>query len=131
MADYILIIDDDDDMRDLLSQAAQTLGLPIRLARGGKEALGLIRQGTPALILLDLCMPDVTGWDFLEIIRNDPRQVEMPIIAVTSMPVSRRLAASLRLPMRHILPKHVAISRLPELFADLVGAPTHHNRHFK
>lgn len=120
MSGYILIIDDDDDMRELMALVAQGLGLPIRLAGDGSEALAHIKRQAPALILLDLCMPNVTGWDMLDRIRDDPAIDAVPTIVMTTLPVSERLATSLRLPTSHIVQKHKPIADLRKLIRDIV-----------
>jgi CheY-like chemotaxis protein len=118
--EYILIIDDDDDMRELMAQAAQVLGMPIRLASDGGEALVHVKRQAPTLILLDLCMPNVTGWDMLDRIREDPSIDAVPTIVMTTLPVSERLATSLRLPTSHIVQKHRPIADLRKLISDIV-----------
>ena len=120
MAAYVLVIDDDDDMRELMSHAAGVLGLPVLRARDGREALAHIQRRAPALILLDLCMPDMTGWAMLDQIRDNPDIEAVPVLVLTTMPTSRRLAASLRLPVRYVLQKHQPIANLQKLIRDLV-----------
>ena len=61
-ADYVLVIDDDDDMLTLITDALLTLDIESRCARDGHKGLDLIRQQRPSLVILDLVMPLITGW---------------------------------------------------------------------
>ena len=129
MTDYVLVIDDDDDIRELLRNILHGLGLSVRMARSGQEALMHIRRHQPALILTDLCMPDITGWDILDVIRKDSRLGSVPTIVVTTLPITQQLASSLRLPMAHILQKHRSIIEIRTRVREIYMKSMHRKRH--
>ncbi len=58
----VLIVDDDDDVRKLISTALAPYGLVVHVAADGEQALGCLRENTYAVILLDLLMPKVDGF---------------------------------------------------------------------
>lgn len=71
----VLIVDDDEGVRTVLSRFLERRGLDVATASGGTEALGLIRERAPSLMLLDLRMADMNGLQVLEAIRNESLRV--------------------------------------------------------
>jgi CheY-like chemotaxis protein len=78
----IVIVDDDDDIRALLLRTLPGDGFEILEARDGREALSLIEQEAPDLLLLDWNMPNATGGDVLEELAR--REVSVPVIVLTA-----------------------------------------------
>ena len=83
----ILVADDDRDFRDALERALQKAGFQVFLADGGREAIALMRDSNtrPDLILLDLFMPAVDGWDVIQCVARDPALQSIPIVVMTSL----------------------------------------------
>jgi signal transduction histidine kinase/CheY-like chemotaxis protein len=79
----ILIVDDDDSIRSLLRQEFGEAGYLVEEATNGKEALKLIRNHRPDLILLDVMMPEMNGFDVAAILKNDPQTMDIPIIILS------------------------------------------------
>ena len=81
----IAIIEDDADARRLLRRVLQARGdYQIFEAEGGRQGIDLVRQVQPDLVLLDLMMPDVDGFEVLETIRADDELSETRIIVITA-----------------------------------------------
>jgi PAS domain S-box-containing protein len=80
----ILVVDDDPDTGALISDYVTERGATVRTAANGEQALELLRQFTPEVIILDLNMPVMDGMRFLETIRQDPRLLAAPVIVVTA-----------------------------------------------
>ena len=82
----LLIVDDDDDVRILISDLLRTAGYAVLAARDGAEALSHLHGAPrlPAAILTDLSMPGVDGWQLIENVRRDPRLLAIPIIVISS-----------------------------------------------
>ena len=78
----ILIVDDDQDLRYLFRRLLTAEGFLVREAGDGQEALDLIKEKLPSVILLDLDMPVLDGPDTMAILRE--RHPEIPVIVVTS-----------------------------------------------
>jgi signal transduction histidine kinase/DNA-binding response OmpR family regulator len=79
----ILIVDDDDSIRSLLRQEFSEAGYLVEEATNGKEALTIIRNHRPDLIVLDVMMPEMNGFDVAAILKNDPQTMDIPIIVLS------------------------------------------------
>jgi CheY-like chemotaxis protein len=81
----ILLVEDDQDVREAIQQALEFEGYQVRTARHGDEALQALRTGTrPALILLDLMMPVMDGWEFLKRRAEQPELTGTPVIVFSA-----------------------------------------------
>lgn len=79
----ILIVEDEREIREVLQQALEFEGYTTLAASNGAEAMDALDKETPALILLDLMMPVMDGWEFLE--RRKPRDAAIPVIVVSAV----------------------------------------------
>ena len=79
----VLIVDDIPENIQNLGEMIKDLDLNVKIAEGGKEAIDLIDTFTPDIILLDLMMPRVNGWDVIEHVREKYSKNEMVIIVVS------------------------------------------------
>jgi CheY-like chemotaxis protein len=129
----ILLVDDDEKSRYLLRQRLAGTRYSIIEASGGVEGAERARFERPALVVLDLMMPDKTGFEVLEDLRSDPATAHIPVVIHTSLALTE--ADVSRLAGRHgaILPKGLPGSREaleyimrvlgePHLFADELRA---------
>lgn len=80
----ILVIEDNEDNRELMMYILKAFGHTVFAACDGEEGLGVARRELPDLILSDLQMPKMDGYEVLRAIRKDPRLAARPLIAVTS-----------------------------------------------
>ncbi|MCP4426246.1 MAG: response regulator transcription factor [Chloroflexi bacterium] len=80
----ILVVDDDPQIVRLLGQYLQEAGYRVLTAVNGEEALRLLYAEKPAMLILDLGLPDRDGWDVTRIIRGDSRVATIPIIMLTA-----------------------------------------------
>jgi CheY-like chemotaxis protein len=80
----VLIVEDDDDSREMLELLLASYEYDTMSARNGAEALDVMRQRRPCLVLLDLQMPVMTGWEFRERQLQDPQLADIPVICVTA-----------------------------------------------
>jgi len=79
-----LVVEDDEDTRSLIVAWLQTEGWQVNIARNGLEGVDAYMQHTPGLIILDLMMPEMDGFEFLETVRQRPQAVEPAVIVVTA-----------------------------------------------
>ena len=84
MGTTILIADDHDDNRELLRILLSGAGYNVREARDGYECLALARDNPPDLIVIDLSMPVLDGWEVFRELKTDQRTRAIPCIAVTA-----------------------------------------------
>jgi signal transduction histidine kinase/CheY-like chemotaxis protein len=81
----VLVVDDEAGNRDWLARTLEPAGFTVLPAAGGREAIDLAKSQRPDLVLLDLMMPEVTGFDVVEALRADPSTRETPIMVLTAM----------------------------------------------
>jgi CheY-like chemotaxis protein len=79
----ILVVDDDDGIRSLLKQELGEAGYSIQEAANGKDAVAKVRAQRPDLIVLDVMMPEMNGFDVAAVLKNDPQTMDIPIIILS------------------------------------------------
>lgn len=84
-AEKILLVDDEDSNLRLLTQWLIPLGYDIELASNGEEAVQKVRDSRPDLIILDIMMPVMDGYEACRILKEDPKTKIIPIIIVTAL----------------------------------------------
>lgn len=80
----ILLVEDDEMNCDMLSRRLQRKGYEVLIARDGEEALAKARSEAPDLILMDLSLPVLDGWEATRQIRAVPEMQAIPVIALTA-----------------------------------------------
>jgi DNA-binding response OmpR family regulator len=86
MVKRILIVEDDSDMADLLRLTLTRAGHETSVAVTGAEALRQARRSPPDLVLLDLILPEVNGFNVCETLRREPATASVPIVVITALP---------------------------------------------
>lgn len=86
MADnpYILYVEDERPVLELVRQALKMAGHNITGVTSGRQAVEVMRQSVPRLVLLDLMMPDFNGWDVYREMKGDDQLSHVPVIVVTA-----------------------------------------------
>jgi two-component system, chemotaxis family, chemotaxis protein CheY len=92
----VLVVDDDDVIRDAVAEALELEGYSVGRARDGEEALGYLRSNAPHAIVLDLMMPGMDGWTFVERCREEALCAGIPIVVVSASHNLRTAARELR-----------------------------------
>lgn len=87
---YILVVDDDPSVGIVFQMALRPLGIEIKVALDGCEALAAIEARTPAVILLDLMMPCLDGYEVMDKLKSDPITAQIPIIIFSAVVGSLR-----------------------------------------
>lgn len=80
----VLVADDDEMSRNMLREMLESMGLTVLEAQNGAAAHLIAKEALPALIFMDIRMPDMDGYRTAELIRANPKTAEIPIIAVTA-----------------------------------------------
>jgi CheY-like chemotaxis protein len=80
----VLVIEDDPDAREMFRRAAADHGWTVAEAENGRVGLERLQEGVPGVILLDLMMPEMDGFAFIEEMRRRPECRHVPVIVVTS-----------------------------------------------
>ena len=115
----VLLVEDHPDVRDMMSLALELAGHRVITAANGKEALELLRQERPCVILLDLMMPVMDGWQFRAELQQSRAAREVPLIVVSAVTEVVK-----RIPGAAHLAKPVDIDRMLELVDRYCRAET-------
>jgi DNA-binding response OmpR family regulator len=81
----ILLVEDDDALANVYVTRLQAEGLEVRRVANGEDALASALAFNPSLVLLDVMMPKVSGFDVLDILRNTPETANLKIIMLTAL----------------------------------------------
>lgn len=81
----ILIVEDEESLRDVYQEEFELEGFIVETARDGQEGLEKMASFVPELVLLDLMMPKVSGFDVLKRVKDKPEFKDMPIIVLTNI----------------------------------------------
>jgi CheY-like chemotaxis protein len=114
----VLVIDDDLPIRGMLAAALRQHGFQVLLAGDGAEGQRALTIHNPDVILLDLAMPGVNGWDFLQRLQETGRLGNVPIIVVSAH-VTVQPEALLQMGVAAILPKPFHLPDLIDLIEHL------------
>lgn len=80
----VLVVEDEEDIRELVRFNLEQEGFRVIAVEGGEQALAAVRQQRPALVILDLMLPDMTGLDVCRRIRSDATLAGLPIVMLTA-----------------------------------------------
>jgi len=80
----IVYIEDDPEMIDLVELILNRHGFDVQGANGGRQGLDFVHQQLPDLILLDLMMPDLDGWDVYQQLKSEDETKDVPVIVITA-----------------------------------------------
>jgi two-component system, cell cycle response regulator DivK len=83
-----LVVDDVEDMRQMYQAYFGFMGLRVITAEDGQSGIRAVRDHRPDVIVMDLAMPGMTGWEAIECIRRDPQTRGIPIIALSGQGAS-------------------------------------------
>ena len=93
----ILLVDDEADVRKTVGRRLQQQGFEVLTAEGGEEGLRIAEEQQPALILLDIMMPKMTGRDVCQRLKANPKTQRIPVIFLTALGYADNIKAGLDL----------------------------------
>jgi len=114
----ILLVDDNTIVRDMLVDLVGSLGYHVDAAAGGEEALDLFDRGRYGLVLTDLVMPGMSGWQVLAALRQ--RDPHVPVVIVTGSPIVGDPRAAQ--PGVAVLKKPVDVTALDSMIKQMLRA---------
>ena len=121
MSRKIMVVEDDQPILELMDLMIRKLGYEPVLIANGLEALELIKKEPPALILLDIMMVPINGWEFLDKLRGEYGKHEIPVILFTAAPLIDEKMAQLKDPFLSVLTKPVSFTELKAGIAHYLG----------
>jgi CheY-like chemotaxis protein len=107
----VLVVDDDADTRDLLRRALEHEGITVREAANGHDALARVTERRPGLVLLDLMMPVMDGFECLRQLREAETDDHVPVIVLTAKVLTDEESRELEAATIEVLSKHAADER--------------------
>lgn len=116
----ILVVDDQEDNRIIYSTLLQHAGYDVLEAGDGAEGVRLAREHQPDLILMDLAMPVLTGWEAMGRLEHDPATSAIPVIALTAQCGREAGSAAREAGFRLLLSKPCERERLLEEVGALI-----------
>jgi CheY-like chemotaxis protein len=121
----VLVVDDSKEVREVVRRAMEREGWTVREAANGKQALAQLERQQPSLVLLDLMMPVMDGFEFVERVRADSGLRDVPIVVVTAKDLSDEDRARLNGDVAGLVQKQgVDREALLEQIRDQVAAHT-------
>ncbi len=97
MSKAVMVVDDSDSIRKFLAYALRAQGFLVVAARDGMDALEKLSHSRVDLIITDLNMPNMDGFEFLKALREDREYFEVPVIILSSLSGDREIETGLRL----------------------------------
>jgi signal transduction histidine kinase/CheY-like chemotaxis protein len=113
----LLLVEDDASTREMMSSMLQREGWSVATAEDGEIALRKMEENRPAVILLDLMMPNMDGFGFIEVLRQHPEWESIPVVVMTAKDLTAEDRARLSGSVEKILLKHAY--RREELMAKI------------
>ena len=108
----IVIIDDEPEVAKMLAEMVQLLGFQAVISFGGNRSVNIVADTKPVLILLDLMMPSLSGFDILRSINQDPCLAPIPVIIVSARALSTDIKTGLEAGASAYLTKPIAFLEL-------------------
>ena len=116
----VLVVDDSIDAADMLSTWLRLHGYEVAVAHQGTEALALMPAFSPAVALLDLGMPDMSGYELAERVRATPDLRQVTLVAISGWGGEEYETRSRAAGFHHHLTKPVNLTALNQLLAELL-----------
>jgi len=118
----ILLVEDNEMNRDMLSRRLIRRGYEVLLAVDGEQGVAMAQSERPALVLMDVSLPVVDGWEATRRLKADPRTRSIPIIALTAHAMTGDRDKALAAGCDDFETKPVELSRLLDKIQALLGA---------
>jgi chemosensory pili system protein ChpA (sensor histidine kinase/response regulator) len=119
---FVLVVDDSITVRRVTQRLLERNGMRVLTAKDGVDAMALLQEHVPDVILLDIEMPRMDGYEVAAHVRNDPRLVDVPIIMITSRVGEKHRARAIELGVDDYLGKPYQESQLLDAIEPLVLA---------
>ena len=117
----VLVVDDDDSYCTIIRELLVRNGYAVRVAYSVEEAMGLLQEERPDLILTDLMMPEVDGITFIRQLRSMPPHSGIPTIVVSALVLARERAAAAQAGADAFVAKPFSIQQLQATIQEVVG----------
>ena len=120
---HLMLVDDDKHSREGYQLYLSGKGFKVHTFEGGADALAFVQSSSPDLVVLDLGLPDVDGWEVARRLKNDAHTRDIPIIAFSGRSMQHEQVSALRAGCDVYLTKPCAPDRLLGAIQKLLGLP--------
>lgn len=120
----ILLIEDDPFLIDIYKKKFESADFKIRVADKGRKALRMLKEETPDLIILDIVLPGIFGWEVLRIIRKNPKLKGLKIIILSNLGQKEEIEKGLKLgATKYLIKAHYTPSELVKEIEKILKIP--------
>jgi len=119
----VLVVDDDPEVVNAVGEALQDDGYLVETATDGAAALKRVLEAPPDLIVLDVRMPNLNGWEFCEIVRRQSHTRDVPVLFLTACSEVRDQITAMQVGGSDHLPKPFRLAVLREKVRSLIREP--------
>jgi len=122
MADKVLIIEDDEFLRELILRKVESEGFNVSIACNGEEGLKKIREEKPQLVLLDLILPNMDGFEVLTKVKEDEELSSIPVVIPSNLGQKEDIEKALKIGAADYLIKaHFTPSKIIEKIRNILS----------
>ena len=118
----LLLVEDNALNRDMLSRRLERMSYDVLIAVDGQEGVDMTHTHMPDLVLMDINMPVMDGWQALQLLKDDPKTSHIPIIALTAYAMSSDRDKAGKIGFNAYASKPVDFPALVQMIEDLVHA---------
>lgn len=120
----ILLIEDDPLLIDVYSTKLKQSGFEVRVVENGEKALAAVAEQKPDLVLLDIVLPHVDGWDILQNLRSSETLQGIKIVILSNLGQKEEIEKGLRLgAAKYLIKAHYTPSEIVQEIIKLIGNP--------
>jgi CheY-like chemotaxis protein len=124
----ILIVEDNTDVRETLEEVLKGEGYPVYTSKNGKDALAKLRViPSPALVLLDLMMPVMNGWEFLDAQKQDAVLASHRVVTLSAVQPTKSIEDPTPLDVANSIQKPINLEPLLDKVREFCGPPPESN----
>lgn len=116
----ILLVEDNEDNRDMLSRRLERKGFTVTLAVDGQDGVDKAKSELPDIILMDMSLPVMDGWEATKVLKDNPDTAQIPVIALTAHAMSSDREKAIEAGCNDYDTKPVDLQRLLNKISDLI-----------
>src|SRR6202022_974770 len=121
MSQLVLVVEDDATMQKMALKILRSRGFTCELARNGREAVAMAATLKPGLILMDLSLPEMNGWEATRALKADPALAAIPVVAIPAHAMVGDREAAIAAGCTECLTKPYELDELISLVERYVG----------
>jgi two-component system, cell cycle response regulator DivK len=124
MSQLILVVEDDPMMQRMAVKILGVHGYQCEVANNGRDGIAMVERLHPALILMDLSLPEINGWEAARTLKTNPQTASIPIVATTAHAMVGDRESALEAGCDECLTKPYEINELITIVARFIGPAT-------